>query len=561
MRFRSLAVVAALAPALVAAAPAPVAAAPSAEEAPQVKVPVKEGMLSNGMKILVVERPEIPTVACVVKFRVGAVDERPGITGIAHILEHMLFKGTDAWGTTDYEAEKPLLEKTERLYHEIVAARAALPIEIRRDTETYEAILRVSHTLAVKDATPASRRDEALERDVKALRDEAAPLRALGAGVAKVFDLEAEFCKVQEEAEHFVVDDEDWQILDRQGAWGLNASTGNDSTQYFYSLPANRLELWALIESGRMRNPVLRQFYKERDVIMEERRMRTDNNPTGRLFEQTTALAFNAHPYHWPVIGWASDIASISRTQTEQFFRRYYAPNRAIACIVGDVKFEQVKALMERWFGDIPRQPDPEPVQTVEPAQLGERRSTVKYDNLQVPMISVSYHRPALGHPDFYVLDVITGILTGGNSARLPREVFFKGGIGQCQAGNGDSLYPELFTFFGQPMVQNGKTLDDLEKAIAAQVQRLKDEPVSERELQRVRNQNYAQLVRNMESNMGLAQTISGYEVMFRWDYINTYQQRIEAVTPADIQRVAKKYFRDDNKSVVHLVPSTPSAE
>jgi predicted Zn-dependent peptidase len=506
------------------------------------------------MKILVVERPEIPTVACVVKFRVGSVDERPGITGIAHILEHMLFKGTDAWGTTDYEAEKPLLAKTERLYHEIVAARAALPLDIRRDTETYDAVVRVSHALAVKEATPAARRDAALEAEIASLKAEAAPLRALGSAVAKVFDLEAEFCKVQEEAEHFVVDDEDWAILDRQGAWGLNASTGNDSTQYFYSLPANRLELWALIESGRMRNPVLRQFYKERDVIMEERRMRTDNSPQGRLWEQLNALAFSGHPYHWPVIGWASDIAAISRTQTEQFFKRYYAPNRAIACVVGDVKFDQVKALLERYFGDIPRQPDPEPVQTVEPKQLGERRGIVKYDNLQVPMLAVAYHRPGLGHPDFYVLDVITGLLSGGNSARLPRDLFFKGGIGQCSTNNGDSLYPDLFSFIGQPMVQNGKTLADLEKGVAEQVRLLREEPVSERELQRVRNQNYAGLVRNMESNMGLAQTLSSYEVLHRWDYINSYQERIDAVTAADIQRVARKYFHDDNKTVLHLV-------
>jgi len=533
--------------------PALLAAVPAASAAPGtgVQVPVKEGSLSNGLKVLVVERHELPTVACVVKFRVGSVDEKPGQTGIAHILEHMLFKGTDVWGTTDYAKEKPLLDRTEALYQSILAARAALPLDLRRDTETFDAVVRVSHALAVAEAAPEERRNAEL---VETLRREAKPLQALGPAVRLVFDLESEFCRVQEEADRFVVEDEDWAILDRNGAAGLNASTGNDSTQYYYSLPANRLELWALIESGRMRRPVLRQFYKERDVIMEERRMRIDNSPQGVMFEAVNALAFSAHPYGWPVIGWASDIATVSRTQVEEFFKTHYAPNRAIACVVGDVKFAEVMALLERYFGDIPRQPEPEPVVTVEPVQKGERRSTVKYPDLQVPQVAVSYHRPAVGHPDFYVLDVITGVLSGGNSSRLPRDLLYRGQVGQVSSNNGDSLYPDLFTFFGTPLP--GKTLDELEAAVADQVRRLRDEPVEEKELTRVRNQNAASMIRNMESNMGLAQTLTSFERLYRWDYINTYQQRIEAVTAADVQRVARKYFQDDNKSVVRVVPA-----
>jgi len=553
MRLPALRAAALAGVALAIAAPAPARAADSKP----FQVPVKEGTLSNGMKVLVVERHEIPTVACVVKFRVGSVDEQSGQTGIAHILEHMLFKGTDAWGTTDYAKEKPLLEKTERLYHEVLAARAALPLELRRHTEEYDAVVRVSHALAVAEAIPAERRDAAR---VQQLRTEAAPLIGLGPAVVQVFEAEKAFCEVQEEADRFVVEDEDWAILDRNGAWGLNASTGNDSTQYFYSLPANRLELWALIESGRMRNPVLRQFYKERDVIMEERRLRLDNSPFGALNEAAGFVTFAAHPYKWPVIGWASDIARVSRTQVEQFFRKYYAPNRAIAAVVGDVRFEQVMALLERYFGDIPRQPDPDPVVTVEPPQKGEKRATAKYPGLTVPQMVVSYHRPALGHPDFYVLDVLVGILSGGPSARLPREITQRGGIGQVGAGNGDSLYPETFSFTGSPLVRNGKTLDDLETAIAEQVRRLREEPVSETELKRIRNQNAAQMIRAMESNMGLAQTLSSYEALYRWDYINAYQQRIEAVTAEDVQRVARKYFTDENRTVVRLVAADAPA-
>jgi predicted Zn-dependent peptidase len=555
MRLRSLAAAAVLGPALVLAAPAPAPAQEAPAEAAPFRVPVKEGSLANGMKILVVERHDSPTVACVIKFRVGAVDETPGETGIAHILEHMLFKGTDVWGTKDYAKEKPLLDRTEALYHEILDARAALPLDTRRDTETYEAIVRVSHELAVAAAAPAERRDAAR---VETLTKEAAPLLAAGGeAVKRIFDLEAEFCRVQEEADAYVVDDEDWAILEKNGAWGLNASTGQDSTQYFYSLPANRLELWALIESGRMRNPVLRQFYKERDVIMEERRMRVDNNPGGKMWEQLRALAFGAHPYHWPIIGWTSDIATVSRTKVEAFFRKYYAPNRAIACVVGDVKFEQVKAVMEKHFGSIPRQKDPEPVKTVEPRQAGEKRGVVHFPNLQVPQVAVAYHRPALGHPDFYALDVLSGILSTGNSSRLTRS-FWEKKIGQMSTGNNDSLYPDLFLFMGSPMP--GKTLADLEKEIADQVQRLKDEPVTDAELETVRNQNTASLIRSMQSNMGLAGQISTYELLHGWDYVNTYPARIAKVSKEDLQRVARKYLTDDNKTVLHLV-AAPAAK
>ncbi len=547
MKLRTLAAAAALAPALVAAA--------RADEAPAFRVPVQEGTLSNGMKILVVERHEAPTVSCVIKFRAGAVDELTGETGIAHILEHMLFKGTDAWGTTDYATEKPLLDRTEALYHEILGARAALPIDLRRNTEQYEEIVRVSHALAIAEAAPAARRDE---KKVDSLRKEAGPLLALGGPVKRVFDLEAEFCRVQEEAERFVVDDEDWGILERNGAWGLNASTGSDSTQYFYGLPANRLELWALVESGRMRRPVLRQFYKERDVIMEERRMRLDNDPGGKMWEQLNALAFTAHPYKCPVIGWAADIATVSRTRVEEFFRRHYAPNRAIACVVGDVKFDQVKSLMQRYFGDIPRQPEPAPVVTVEPPQSGERRAVVKFPNLKIPQVAVAYHRPALGHPDFYVLDLITGILSTGNSSRLPKASREKR-IAQIRTANGDSLYPELFVFMGSPL--GGRSLDEVEKEIQEQVLRLQEEPVSDEEILRVRNHNEASLVRGMQSNLALAQTLTSYEVLHGWDYVNTYPGRIAQVTKDDIQRVARKYFHEDNRSVVRVVPAEPAGK
>jgi predicted Zn-dependent peptidase len=539
MRLRTLAAAAVLAPAL--AAPA------RAADPPALRIPVKEGTLSNGMKILVVERHGAPTVATIVRFRVGSADERPGQTGIAHILEHTLFKGTEVWGTSDYAREKPLLDRTEALYHEILAARAALPLEVRRNVEVYDRIVQVSHRLAVARTV---QKDEAKAAELEAASRELLPLDP---GVKRVFDLEMEFCRVQEEADRYAVDEEEWRILERNGAWGKNASTNTDSTQYFYSIPANRLELWAVIESGRLRKPVLRQFYKERDVIMEERRMRVDNSPPGTMWEQARSVAYHAHPYSWPIIGWASDISVISRTQVEEFFRRHYAPNRAVVGIVGDVRFEEVLALCERYFGDIPRQPDPDPVVTVEPAQLGERRAVVRAPNVTVPQLAILYHRPALGHPDFYALDVLSGVLSSGNSGRLEREIFRRQRIGQAGAGNQDSLHPGTFVFAGSPFP--GKTLADLEKALDEEIRRVREEPVADQELVKVRNQNLAGILRGMDSNSDIAENITQYEVLFRWDYLETYMERIAAVTKEDVQRVARKYLVPENRTVVHLLP------
>ncbi len=532
----------------------PAARAGDADDATGFRIPVKEGTLPNGMKVLVVERHEAPTVSCVVKFRVGGVDEKVGQTGIAHILEHMLFKGTDVWGTTNYQAERPLLEKTERLYHEILAAREALPVAIRRHTEVFDEIVRLSHAWALAEAAPAERKDA---DSAAKLLAEAKPLFVLDPSVKRVFDLELEFCRVQEEADHYVVDDEDWQILEQNGAWGLNASTGADSTQYFYSLPANRLELWALVESGRMRNPVFRQFYKERDVIMEERRMRVDNNPNGVLWEQLNAAAFGAHPYGSPVIGWASDIARVSRTQVEAFFRKYYAPNRAVACVVGDVKFETVMALLGKYFGDIPRQPDPEPVSTREPSQLGEKRVEAKVQNLRVPQVAMMFHRPALGHPDMFALDILSGVLSSGNSGRLDKALWEKR-IGRIFAGNQDSLHAGTFVFVGTPLP--GKTLADVEGEIYDQIRRLQEEPVTDDELLKVRNQNTANLLRGMQSNMDLAQTLTTYELLYGWDFVNTYLERSAKVTKEEIMAAARRYLTKDNRTVLHLLPADAPA-
>lgn len=503
---------------------------------------VKERTLSNGMTVLVVERHEAPVVSFNLKFRVGSVDEDVGRTGLAHILEHMLFKGTPWTGTKDYAAEKPLLDEIERIYLEYRAKKWELPAAFRNDTERFRAAIEKVDAMAHAQAAG----EEAPETDLAALvPDDLMPR------VRELLDLRTKFYSVQAKLEEFVVPEEDWKILQQNGARGLNASTGQDTTQYFYSLPSNRVELWALIESNRLRHPVFRQFYKEKEAVMEERRLRVDSSPPGMMWGLLLSTAFRAHPYRWPTIGWASDIEEVSRTEVEEFFHRHYAPNRAVATVVGDVKTDELVALMERYFGDIPPQPEPRPVVTVEPPQTGERRVELTLESSPQPSLLMGYHRPAIGHPDFYVLDVITGLLGSGRTSRLTQSLFFQQRLGQVQCGNQDSRFPGLFIFSGQPMP--GHSLAELEKGIYAELERLKNEPVPAAELQKIKNMNEAAFLRGLRDNADLANILGTYEVIYGWEYVKTYRDRLAAVTPEDIMRVAKKYFTPENRSVVLL--------
>jgi len=498
---------------------------------------VEERQLSNGMTVLIVERHTAPVVSFNIKFRVGSVDEEAGRTGIAHILEHMLFKGTDVLGTRDYAAEKPLLAEIERLFLEFRAKKWALPAALRNDTDRLSAILAY--------VEKASRGSAEVSKGLipTELEEE----------IDELIRLRKAFYEVQEKLEAIVVPEEDWRILEQSGARGLNASTGPDSTQYFYSLPSNRIELWALIESGRMRNPVLRQFYKEKEAIKEERRLRIDSSPRGLQFLTLMSTAFQAHPYSWPTIGWSEDIAEVSRTEVEAFFRKHYAPNRAVATVVGDVDPDRLIALMERYFGNIPRQPEPRPVVTREPAQTGERRTILSLPSNPSPTVLIGYHRPALGHPDFYVLDVITGILGQGRTSRLTQSLYFRQRLGQAMCGNQDTRFPGLFVFSASPV--GAATTEQMETAIYAELARMKTEPVTDRELAKIKKMNEAMFVRSLRENARLAEILGTYEVLYGWEYVKTYRDRLAAVTKDDIMRVAAKYFRPGNRTVVTFAP------
>ena len=262
--------------------------------------------LPNGLTLMICERPEAPVFSFFTLVDAGSAQDPLRATGLAHMFEHMAFKGTDKIGTTDYAAEKPALEKIEVAYAAYIA-----------------------------------------ERDKTVGRDE-----------AKLTQLEKAWKDAIAEADKYVVPNAFGKLVEQNGGEDMNASTSYDETEYHYSLPVNRLELWAYLESERFLHPVLREFYKERNVVIEERRMRTDSSPFGRLLEQFTEEAFAAHPYHRPTIGWISDLNTFSATEAQKFFDTYYVPSNMVVAVAGDVTAAQAMPILEKYFGRLPtRQP------------------------------------------------------------------------------------------------------------------------------------------------------------------------------------------------------------
>ncbi len=479
----------------------------------EIKLDVKTHTFSNGLELLVVERHLSPTFSTIVRFKVGSVDERPGITGSAHLLEHMLFKGTRNIGTTNYEAEVPLMEKIDKLAVELT-----------------EAIMETKN--------PTYR-----------------------GGIEKIDSLRTLIAEIQEEQKQYVVKDELWETYLKNGGAGLNASTGNDGTQYYVSLPSNRLELWTYLESERLSNPILREFYSERDVVYEERRLRTDNSPRGKLYEQFNAAAFTAHPYGWPVIGWASDLETVLREDVEKFFRQYYSPNNIVIAIVGDVQFDDVVELIERHFAKIPPSEKPvPPVTTIEPEQKGERRVAVEYD--AEPRLLIGYHMPAGGDIDFEVFDIMSSVLTRGRTSRLYKSlVEERQMVTSIGAWGSFTRYPDVYTISATPKAPY--TVEEVEQAIYEELAKFQDEGPTEWELQRVRNQLDADYVRGLQSNMGLAWRLADMQAKVGdWSFLLTLKERRQAVTADDITRVMAEYLVPNNRTVAYLVkPESEESE
>lgn len=462
---------------------------------------VVERTLKNGLQVLLVERHQAPVASFVIRFRAGSVDEQVGAAGVAHMLEHMLFKGTRTIGTRNYRKERPLLEAIDRAARDLDAERS-------------------------RGTAADAKKLEALEKKLKTL---------------------------EEQHESYLVKDELEETYERAGATEFNAYTNADMTTYVVNLPVNKIDLWMLVESDRMSAPVLREFYRERSVVLEERRTRTEDRPFGRLYEQFLAAAFTAHPYGKPVIGWRSDIERLTVAQAETFRRTFYAPNQVVMAIVGDFRAEDLLARIQKAFGRIPAQPAPPPLPTREPPQQGERRVRVTFP--ASPQLLIGYHKPGPGHRDDLIADVISDLLSEGRTSRLfTRLVEGQELAVHAWTDNGwpGSRYDNLFVIGASP--RHPHAVAELESAILVELDRLKTELVSAGELEAVRNRVEASFIWGLGSNDGLAEELSYTEmVLGNWRYLVEYPAKIRQVSPEDIQRVARTYFHADNRTVASL--------
>ncbi|MCX5799901.1 MAG: pitrilysin family protein [Candidatus Eisenbacteria bacterium] len=527
---------------------------------------IKVFTLKNGMEFLVVERHEAPVALCVVTFNVGAANEWTNVTGISHLLEHMMFKGTEMMGTKDYRKEIPYIAKTDELGDKTIALRKEMgEWRFNRFHDFSKQVLE-SFTKEEKERIGSSKfeTNNLLARKIRAmakLPDSLTTVQYLieDGGVNylnKYLEYElawGEIAKLLDDQRRYMVKDELWGTYMNNGSRFLNAFTSNDATVYFAYVPANKVELFMDLESDRMESAVFREFWSERDVIMEERRL-GENDPEEVLGEAFYSVAFTASPYKWPVVGWMSDLQTIDRRELENYHRIFYAPNNALAVVVGDVTVDQVRKFAERYFGPIPSQPEPAGIETREPEQRGERRVVVEHS--ANPKLMIGFHKPAYPDPDVAALSVLESVLAGGRTSRLYKSVFEEKQLTakppSVYEGPGDR-YENLIVIEAEP--RNPYTLEEVEKAILDEVEKFKRESVTERELQRVKNQLDATMIRSLGSNIGTAFQV-GFGQLFYGDYHVMFRniERIKKVTAEDVQLVANKYLTTKNRTVAYRV-------
>ncbi|HYE15073.1 MAG TPA: pitrilysin family protein, partial [Pyrinomonadaceae bacterium] len=357
----------------------------------------------------------------------------------------------------------------------------------------------------------------------------------------------AKFEELTKREKELMVKDEFDRIYTTAGASGMNAGTSNDFTVYFINVPANKLELWFWMESDRLKSPVFREFYSERDVVHEERRLRTDSTPTGKFNEMYESMFWQSSPYGWPVVGWPSDLEGITREEALEYFAVNYAPNNLTACLVGDFEPAQAVELAKRYFGRLPRGPrEPEPVRTREMPQLAEKRMVAYAET--VPQARVRYHTVAEGHPDSFALSVLSSLLNG-RTGRLYKSLVLEQQVANNAGSNQNSLkYEGYFELSG--VAKPGRKPEDVEQALFKEIERLQKELVPEQELQKVKNQYAANTFRGLQSNFGLMVQLLLRDNTRGWETINTDPARYQAVTPADIQRVVNTYFKPENRTI-----------
>ncbi|MGA2851811.1 MAG: pitrilysin family protein [Terracidiphilus sp.] len=464
-------------------------------------------VLPNGLTLIVCERHDAPVFSYTTFVDAGDVNDPSGQSGLAHMFEHLAFKGTSEIGTTDYADEKVALEKVE-------AANNAYEAEY---------------------------------------------LKAVGRDPAKLDALKKAFLEAQAEAHKYVVPNQFTDVAERNGAEGLNAETGMDNTMFFWSMPENRLELWAWLESSRLSDTVPREFYKERDVVVEERRMRTDSSPIGRLVEQFLATAYVAHNYGRSAIGWPSEVSQINATEAMEFHKKYYIGSNIVVSVVGDVKAAEVMPVLEKYFSRVPGGPKPEEMTTIEPKQFAEKTVTIREQTQ--PFYLEGYHRPDYRDPDDTVYDAIGDILSNGRVSRLYRSLVRDQQIAaeaQGFSGFPGDKYPGLFAFYAVPLP--GHTPDEMRDAIHKEIEKLKTADVTDDELAMFKTRTRADLLRGLADNQGLSNSLAEYQTRYGdWRELFTQLDKVDKVTKADIRRVANKVFVASNRTSAEIVTNAPA--
>jgi predicted Zn-dependent peptidase len=466
-------------------------------------------VLPNGLTLIICERPEAPVFSFSTFIDAGDVNDPSGQSGLAHMFEHLAFKGTSEIGTRDYAAEKVALARVEAA------------------NEAYEAEF----------------------------------LKAVGRDPKKLAELKKALLDAQTEAHQYVIPNQFTDVAERNGATGVNAETGLDETMYFWSMPENRLELWAWLESGRLADAVPREFYKERDVVIEERRMRTDSNPEGRLFEQFTATAYVAHNYGRSGIGWPSEVSQINATEAMEFHKKYYVGANIVVAVVGDVKAAEALPVLERYFSRIPAGPKPQEMTTVEPKQFAEK--TVAIQDAAQPIYLEGYHRPDYRDPNAAIYDAISDIFSNGRVSRLYRSLVRDQQIAAVAVGFGHfpgDKYPGLFVFGALPLP--GHSTTEMRDAIHKEIDKLKTADVTDDELAMFKTRTRADLLRGLADNQGLANSLAEYQTRYGdWRELFLQLDKVDKVSKADIRRIANEVFVPTNRTEAWIETEAPAAQ
>jgi len=473
------------------------------------QVPVTEKTLANGMRLILVERHDDPSIAGGWVAHVGSANERPGITGIAHLFEHMMFKGTPTLGTTNYERDQEIILEQESVRDQMRAEEAKLRQAWRRGE--------IDDLLKPENQTP------------------------------RYQELEKQFSALVAEQRQMLVKNEFFKIYTSNGGSGMNAYTSPDMTAYFVNVPANKLELWMWMESERLLRPVFREFYSERDVVFEERRMRTEATPLGRFEEMFNSIFWESHPYQWPIVGWPSDIPAISKAQADEFYATYYAPQNITLVLVGDLDTAKTIALVEKYFERIPEGAAEAPdVITLEMKQTAEKRMYAEAETN--PQVDILWHTVSFGHRDSYPLGILAQILST-RTGRLYKGLVLTNEVAtQTWAWQGSQKWAGMFNIGGE--AKEGKTPTEVEAAIYVELEKLAAEPVPAEELQKVKNNFAAAEYRKLASNTAILMQLMHYAGMGHWREINESGAKYQAVTAADVQRVVKTYFTKENRAV-----------